>query len=80
MVISTNKRIISINVQGITGKKDDYTSLAYSIIQAFFLKQRGLLIWIVNWNYDLVEWGKLNLNSVEVLIFVRFAQAPVSLL
>ena len=34
-VVFTNKRVIAVNVQGITGKKKDYTSLAYSKIQAF---------------------------------------------
>ena len=30
MVIFTTKRIIAVNVQGITGKKKDYTTLPYS--------------------------------------------------
>ncbi len=34
-VIFTNKRIISVNVQGLTGKKKDFTTLPYSKIQAF---------------------------------------------
>ena len=34
-VVFTNKRIFVINVQGITGKKKDITSLPYSKIQAF---------------------------------------------
>ena len=33
MVIFTNKRLIVVNVQGMTGKKRDYTSLPYSKIQ-----------------------------------------------
>ena len=32
-VTFTTKRIISVNVQGITGKKKDFTSLPYSKIQ-----------------------------------------------
>ena len=35
MVVFTNKRVIAINVQGITGKKKDFTSLPYSKVQAF---------------------------------------------
>ena len=42
-VIFTNKRVISINVQGITGKKGDYTSLPYSKIQAFSVETAGVL-------------------------------------
>lgn len=43
MVIFTNKRIIAINVQGITGAKKDYTSLPYSKVQAFSVETAGLL-------------------------------------
>lgn len=41
MVVFTNKRIISVNVQGITGKKKDYTSLPYSKIQTFSVETAG---------------------------------------
>lgn len=40
-VVFTNKRIISINVQGLTGKKKDYTSLPYSKIQIFSVETAG---------------------------------------
>jgi len=40
-VIFTNKRIIAINVQGLTGKKKDFTSLPYSKIQAFSVETAG---------------------------------------
>ncbi len=42
-VVFTNKRIFSINVQGITGKKKDFTSLPYSKIQAFSVETAGVL-------------------------------------
>lgn len=42
-VIFTNKRIIAVNVQGITGKKKDFTSLPYSKIQAFSIETSGML-------------------------------------
>ena len=41
-LVFTNKRIISINVQGITGKKIDYTSIPYSKIQAFSIESSGV--------------------------------------
>ena len=41
-VIFTNKRIIAVNVQGITGKKKDFTSLPYSKIQAFSVETSGV--------------------------------------
>ena len=41
-VVFTNKRIIAINVQGITGKKKDFTSLPYSKIQSFSVETAGV--------------------------------------
>ena len=40
-VVFTNKRIIAINVQGITGKKQDYTSIPYNKISTFSLETAG---------------------------------------
>ena len=40
-VAFTNKRIIALNVQGLTGKKKDFTSLPYSKIQAFSVESAG---------------------------------------
>lgn len=42
-LIFTNKRIISVNVQGVTGKKKDYTSIPYSKIQVFSIETAGTL-------------------------------------
>ena len=42
-VTFTNKRVIAVNVQGMTGKKKDYTSLPYSKIQAFSVETAGVL-------------------------------------
>lgn len=42
-VAFTNKRIIAVNVQGITGKKTDYTSFPYSKVQAFSIETAGML-------------------------------------
>lgn len=42
-VVFTTKRIIAINVQGVTGKKKDITSLPYSKIQAFSIESAGVL-------------------------------------
>jgi hypothetical protein len=40
-VVFTDKRIIAVNVQGITGKKKDYTSLPYSKIVVFSVETAG---------------------------------------
>jgi len=40
-VVFTNKRLIAVNVQGMSGKKRDFTSLPYSKIQAFSVETAG---------------------------------------
>lgn len=40
-VIFTNRRIVVVNVQGMTGKKVDYTSLPYSKVQSFSVETAG---------------------------------------
>jgi Bacterial PH domain len=40
-VVFTDKRLIAVNVQGVTGKKRDFTSLPYSRIQAFSIETAG---------------------------------------
>ena len=42
-VVFTTKRIFAINVQGLTGKKVDYTSLPYSKIQCFSVETAGVI-------------------------------------
>ena len=42
-LVFTNKRIIAANVQGITGKKVDYTSIPYSKIQTFSVETEGVM-------------------------------------
>ena len=40
-VVFTNKRVIACNVQGLTGKKVDFTSLPYSKVQAYSIETAG---------------------------------------
>ena len=40
-LVFTDKRIISINVQGVTGMKKDYTSIPYKKIQTFSVETAG---------------------------------------
>ena len=42
-LLFTTRRIISVNVQGLTGKKQDFTSLPYARIQAFSIETAGVL-------------------------------------
>lgn len=59
-VIFTNKRVISVNIQGVTGKKRDFTTLPYSKIIAFSVETSG----IMDIDSELVLWfsglGKVN--------------------
>ena len=41
--VFTNKRVISVNVQGVTGKKKDFTSLPYSKVSAYSVETAGTL-------------------------------------
>ncbi|GGS62212.1 hypothetical protein GCM10010156_21280 [Planobispora rosea] len=40
-VVFTDKRVIAVNVQGLTGKKRDFSSLPYSKIQAWSVETAG---------------------------------------
>lgn len=42
-LVFTDRRIITINVQGVTGKKKDFTTLPYSRIQAFSVETAGVI-------------------------------------
>lgn len=42
-IVFTDKRIITLNVQGLTGKKRDYTSIPYSKISAYSIETSGAL-------------------------------------
>lgn len=63
-VVFTNKRIFVINVQGLTGKKVDYTSLPYSKIQAYSVETAG----VIDLDSELVLWfsglGRVKLEFI----------------
>ena len=42
-VVFTDKRLIAVNVQGLTGKKQDFTSLPWSKVQAWSVETAGHL-------------------------------------
>lgn len=41
-VAFTDKRVIAVNVQGVTGKKKDYSVLPYARLQAFSVETSGV--------------------------------------
>ena len=59
--VFTNKRIISVNVQGITGKKKDFTSIPYSKIQVFSLETSG--------TFDIDSELEIYISGVGKVIF-----------
>ncbi len=71
-VVFTNKRIIAINVQGVTGKKKDFTSLPYARIQAFSVETAGvfdleseLILWFSGLGRVLFEFaGNANVSEI----------------
>ena len=69
-VVFTTKRIIAINVQGMTGKKKDYSSLPYSKIQAFSVETAGVL--------DLDSELELWLSGLGKVKFEFVSKADVS--
>lgn len=69
-VVFTTKRIIAINVQGITGKKKDFTSLPYSKIQAFSVETAGV--------FDLDSELELWFSGMGKVKFEFISQADVA--
>lgn len=60
-IVFTNKRIIAINVQGVTGAKKDFTSMPYSKIQVFSVETAG--------TFDLDSELELYFSSVGKVTF-----------
>lgn len=75
-VVFTNKRIITVNIQGMTGKKKDFTSLPYSKIQAFSVETAGkfdldgeLEMWFSGLGKVRLEFkGNVNLTALNQII------------
>ena len=71
-LVFTNKRIIAINVQGITGKKVDYTSIPYSKIQVFSLETSG--------TFDLDSELDVTISGLGTVRFELSAQTDITAL
>lgn len=69
-VVFTDKRLIAINIQGITGKKKDFTSLPYSKVQAFSVETAGV--------FDLDSELELWFSGVGKVKFEFIGAADVS--
>ena len=73
-VVFTNKRIITANVQGITGSKVDYTSLPYSKIQAFSVESSGTVDLDCEIEVYLSELGKARFELKGSFDLIQFNQ------
>ena len=69
-VVFTDKRIIAINVQGVTGNKRDFTSLPYSKIQAFSVETAGV--------FDIESELEVWFSTLGVIKFEFCSNANVS--
>jgi hypothetical protein len=75
-MVFTNKRLISINVQGMSGKKRDYTSLPLNKIQAWSVETAGtfdrdseLDLWFSGLGKVRLEFkGSVNIQHISQLI------------
>ena len=75
-VVFTNKRLIAVNVQGLTGKKRDYTSLPFARVQAFSVETAGtfdldaeLDLWFSGLGKVRLEFkGKVDVRALSRLI------------
>lgn len=78
-VVFTSHRLITVNVQGITGKKQDYTYLPYSKIQAFSVETSGtfdldseLELWFSGLGKVKLEFtGSTNIKEIGMFISQR---------
>ena len=73
-VVFTNKRVISANVQGLTGKKTDYTSIPYSKIQTFSVETAGLLDLDCEIEFYISAVGKIKFEIKGNFDIVKFNQ------
>lgn len=71
-LVFTNKRIISVNVKGVTGKKIDYTSMPYSKIQVFSLESAGA--------FDLDAELDITISGLGTVRFELNAQTDINVL
>jgi hypothetical protein len=75
-VVFTDKRLIAVNIQGMTGKKRDFTSLPYSKVQAFSVETAGtfdldgeLDMWFSGLGKVRLEFkGSVNVQGLSQLI------------
>ena len=68
-LVFTDKRMIAVNVQGITGKKIDYTSIPYPNIQVYSVETSG--------NFDLDSEIDITISGLGTVRFELNAQTDI---
>jgi hypothetical protein len=68
-VVFTSKRPIAVNVQGMTGKKRDFTSLPYSKVQAYSIETAGTFDLNWSWISGSAVWGRFGWSAKARLTF-----------
>ena len=68
-LIFTEKRIVAVNIQGMTGKKIDYTSIPYSKIQIFSIETSG--------TFDLDSELEVTVSGLGTIKFELNAQTDI---
>ena len=63
MVVFTDKRVISVNVQKLTGKKKDFTSLPYAKISVFSVETAGCSTSTASSTCGSADWDTCALSS-----------------
>ena len=79
-VVFTDRRLIVANVQGLTGKKVDFTSLPYDSIQAFSVETSGHLDLDSELEMYFSGLGKVKLEfagKTDVVAMARFIGSRV---
>ena len=71
-LVFTNKRVLSVNVQGITGREVDYTSIPYTKIQAFSIETSG--------TFDISSKVEITVIGLGSVIFELTPQTDIKLL
>ncbi|TCM48747.1 PH (Pleckstrin Homology) domain-containing protein [Kribbella sp. VKM Ac-2568] len=73
-VVFTDKRVIAGNVQGITGKKRDFTSLPIARFRRSRSKRPAASTGTPSWTCGSAVWGRFALSSRERPTFVSWVR------
>ena len=72
--VFTTKRVIAVNVQGMTGKKKDFTSLPYSKVSAYSVETSGVLDMDSELEMYFIGLGKVKFEFSGASDIVRIGQ------